>query len=165
MCEGYGFSVWYVPINYKELQYLYKIDHIPHITYQTNFETFNDAEQVYQLIDPTIKVNFCSKIIQFPQMYPTDPLLGCGFYVEKSQYLNPTFDPHLTTKYFVPKREFNQLTNQMEITNLNEIDEYLQWVNSFDIPSNVSCFKAISDNRNLDANIWEIKKKEIGLTN
>lgn len=160
MIEGYGFSVWYVPINYLELQQLYKIQHIPHITYQTNFETFNDAKQVYQKINPIINVEFSSKIIKFPQMYPTDPLLGCGFYVEKSQYLNPTFDPHLTTKYFVPKRELNKQTNQIEITNWNEIDEYLQWVNSFEIPTNVICFKAISDNRNLDANTWEIKKRE-----
>lgn len=160
MIEGYGFSVWYVPINYPELQQLYKIQHIPHITYQTNFETFNDAKQVYQKINPIINVEFSSKIIKFHQMYPNDPLLGCGFYVEKSQYLNPTFDPHLTTKYFVPKRELNKQTNQIEITNWNEIDEYLQWVNSFEISTNVICFKAISDNRNLDANTWEIKKRE-----
>lgn len=148
MIEGYGFSVWYVPINYKELQQLYKIQHIPHITYQSNFETFNDAEQVYQKIKYVINIEFSSKIIYFPQMYPTDPLLGCGFYIKKSQYLNPTFNPHLTTKYFIPKKELNQ----------TEIDKYLQLVNSFEIPKNIYCFKAISDNRILDANIWEIKK-------
>jgi hypothetical protein len=83
---------------------LYKIQYILHIIFQTNFETFNDAKQVYQKINPIINIEFSYKIIKFHQMYPTDPLLGYGFYVEKSQYLNPTFDPHLTIKYFVPKR-------------------------------------------------------------
>ena len=158
MIEGYGFSIWYIPINYKELQKIYNIQHIPHITYQSNFETFNDAEQVYQKINPIINVEFISKIIFFPQMYQNDPLLGCGFYVEKSQYLNPTFDPHLTTKYFIPNKELNKNIK-------TEIDKYLQSVNSFKIPKSITCFKAISDNRILDANNWKIIKYNLNESN
>lgn len=147
MVEGYGYSVWYIPQNYKQLQKTYGITHIPHITFQTNFETFDEALSIYHNINPIIKINFCSKIVLFPQMYSNDPLLGCGFYVEKNSKLNPEFDPHLTTKYFVKDD--------------NEINSYLDLVNSFDVPNEeIYCFKAISDNRNIDSTTWEIIKQE-----
>lgn len=145
MIKGYGFSIWYIPYNYQDFQNKYKIIHIPHVTYQTNFEDLDSAIEIYRNLPADIDIDFNSNIVLFPQMYSTDPLCACGFYVKKSQFLNQTFEPHLSTKYFDP-------------FDIIEINRYLLDMNQYDKPLNTKCFKAISDNQNLDWTTWDFKK-------
>ena len=143
MVKGYGYSVWYVPENFLELQTTYNITHIPHVTYQTNFDDFNSALKFYQQLPSNITIDFDTNVTLFPQMYSSDPLRACGFYITKSPYLNPSFNPHMSTKYFKPENE-------------REINEYLNQMEKYDKPFQINCFKAISDNRNLDASTWSL---------
>lgn len=98
--EGYGYSVWYVPTNYKELQTKYDIIHIPHVTLETNL-LLRDAYHIFHNACKKIKISFNSNFVTFPSMYKHDPMISKGWYVNvndiSKRKLNWT--PHMSLEY------------------------------------------------------------------
>lgn len=101
---GYGYSVWYVPQNYKKLQEIYNISHIPHITLETNL-SLRDAYHIYHNASKSIKVKFQDKYIKFPAFYDNDPLVSYGWYVDIIEMTRRKlkWTPHMTLRYISRK--------------------------------------------------------------
>jgi hypothetical protein len=97
---GYGYSVWYVPKNYKSLQHTYNIPHIPHITLETNL-CLRDAYHVYHNASKTIKIKFQDKYIKFPSFYEYDPMISYGWHVDVVSMTRRKLNwlPHMTLRY------------------------------------------------------------------
>lgn len=91
---GYGFSLWLVPHNWRDIKRIYSMNHIPHITVCTNMER----------IDPVIlstsifKVRDFSYLKKFPKMYKKDPLDASGFYC-KIDGIFTNHTPHMSVSY------------------------------------------------------------------
>lgn len=98
--NGYGYSVWYVPNNYKELQQRHNMVHIPHITLETNL-ILRDAFHIYRNAPRNIEVEYIPKLVKFPQCYEHDPLMGIGWYVDVPFMKNrkPWWKPHMSSVY------------------------------------------------------------------
>jgi len=92
---GYGYSLWLVPYNWKEIQKEFNIDFILHITISTNLPyiplgVINSGKRF-------IVKNFKKGEI-FPKMYEVDPLNGFGYPCE-IEGLYPLHTPHMTLFY------------------------------------------------------------------
>ena len=98
--EGYGYSVWYVPTNYKELQTKYDITHIPHVTLETNL-ILRDAYHIFHNACKKIRITIKGNLVKFPSMYKHDPMISNGWYVDvidiTKRKLNWT--PHMSVEY------------------------------------------------------------------
>lgn len=99
-CFGYGYSVWYVPNNYKEMQEQYGIAHLPHITLETNL-SLKDAYHIYHSACNKIIVKFRDGLVKFPSFYHHDPLVYYGWYVDVLQMAGRklNWSPHMTVQY------------------------------------------------------------------
>lgn len=97
---GYGYSVWYVPKNYKELQDAYKIQHIPHITLETNL-CLRDAYHIYHNASPDIVIKLQDKFVKFPSFYENDPMISYGWFVNIVRMTRRKLNwvPHMTLRY------------------------------------------------------------------
>lgn len=98
--EGYGYSVWYVPINYKELQTKYEITHIPHVTLETNL-MLRDAYHIFHNACKKIKITFKDNFVTFPSMYKHDPMISKGWYVNVNDITKRKLNwtPHMSVEY------------------------------------------------------------------
>lgn len=139
--NGYGYSVWFVPNNYKDIQEHYNITHIPHITLETNL-SLKDAFHIYHNnTNKKILVKFKENFVKFPSFYPHDPLMYFGWYVEvlrmSGRKLN--WSPHMSVRY-LPRTNTSQS------------------VGSFQPPpmGPVECFMTIADTRSGVPTEWHI---------
>lgn len=139
--SGYGYSVWFVPNNYKEIQDKYKISHIPHITLETNL-SLKDAYHIYHNACQTISVKVKPEFVKFPSFYHHDPMISYGWYVDiqhmTKRKLNWT--PHMTATY-VPR---TSKTNDANIITCQPPTEPLE------------CFATIADTRSGLPEEWSI---------
>jgi hypothetical protein len=92
--QGYGFSLWLVPANWREIKEQYGMNHIPHITVCTNMENIDSKI----LTDEIFMVKDFSNLKKFPKMYTNDPLIAMGFYC-KINDLWTNHTPHMTLIY------------------------------------------------------------------
>lgn len=147
MCAGYGYSIWYVPYDYKHIQDKYNMKHIPHITLEANL-SLRDAFHIYHhqnSVAGQITVKFDDpKFITFPSYYENDPLLYCGWrvHVIEMKHRKPKWCPHMSVIY-------KKRTDTM-IKDCSHMD--------VDPPQgNYSCFLAIADTRNANPANWHIR--------
>lgn len=100
--KGYGYSVWFVPKNYKELQERYNICHIPHITLDTNL-SLRDAFHIYHNACKKIVFKFNqTPVVKFPSLYNNnDPMIYYGWNVDIIQMTGRKLNwtPHMTLAY------------------------------------------------------------------
>jgi hypothetical protein len=128
---GYQFSVWYIPINYTEIQKLYNISHIPHITLDTNL-TFDNAVSVF--LDSRYEQHktfiVTSDLVMFPSLYEHNPLSAYGVWMRESDGCistkKPHWKPHMSFKYFN--------------CNTKESTDNLE---SISIGKNIKCYKTL----------------------
>jgi hypothetical protein len=73
--QGYGYSIWLIPINWREIKREYSLDFIPHITIQTNMPFIFSGLLTK---DSFFVDNFSSGEI-LPKSYPQDPLHAYGY--------------------------------------------------------------------------------------
>ena len=125
--QGYGYSLWLVPVNWKEIKEKYAMNHIPHITVCTNMEKIDSKI----LTDEIFIVNNFSNLKKFPKMYQNDPLNASGFYC-KIHGLRTTHTPHMTLAY----------DHNYNITHSP--------------PDSFSCLLFFADTRTLDYTKWEL---------
>lgn len=92
--QGYGYSLWLVPILSKQIQHMYSMKHIPHITVCTNLQYIDSSI----LSQETFIVDSFSQMCNFPKMYNQDPLNACGFYCN-IENIKTNHKPHMTVMY------------------------------------------------------------------
>lgn len=97
MGEGYGYSIWAVPVNSEQLREKYLMSHIPHVTLKTNME---HPPQVNPY-GPTCEIDFDSEFVLFPNIYGKNDLLrSSGFFCNVSGLKEPVWHaPHMTIWY------------------------------------------------------------------
>lgn len=125
--KGYGYSLWLVPLNWKNVAESYNMKHIPHITVQTNM---NYIDPIVLSNDTFTACDF-SNLKTFPKMYGNDPLNGSGFYC-KVKDLEINHQPHMTVMY-----------------SHNIVHDYVP-------PANLECKLYIADTQTLDASQWKL---------
>ena len=94
--QGYGYSVWAVPKNYKKIRSVYGMKHIPHITLSTNHIEPPEISD----FPKEVVVSFEDKnMYRIPSMYEYEPLnlSAAGFYCKVNGYNNPLL--HMTLFY------------------------------------------------------------------
>ena len=123
--QGYGYSLWLVPVNWKEIKEKYAMNHIPHITVCTNMEKIDSKI----LTDEIFIVKDFSNLKTFPKMYQNDPLNASGFYC-KINGLRTAHTPHMTIAY-----NYNY-----SITHTS--------------PDSLSCLLFFADTRSLNCEEW-----------
>ena len=132
--KGYGFSVWYVPNRWRELQLSHGIRHVPHVTFTTG-KSLIDAQRLVKTIPATAKVLLHGTSVEFPSMYEIDPLKAFGWYatlLEPRNLMIPL--PHMSIGYFVGE-------NLPEIEILPPTDVLI-------------CHKCVADTRSNDPTDW-----------
>lgn len=92
--QGYGYSIWLVPINWRHIQQEFSIDFIPHITIATNLNYI--PSNIFN--DKTYIVNNFQEGEVFPKTYEVDPLYGFGYYC-KIPGIYTIHKPHMTLYY------------------------------------------------------------------
>ena len=100
---GYGYSVWYVPYNYEQLQAKYNIAHIPHVTLETNL-SLRDAFHIYHNQKgacPDITIELDGSFVKFPSYYPNDPMQYYGWDARIVEMKRPKlkWKPHISVVY------------------------------------------------------------------
>lgn len=148
VCKGgYGYSVWYVPKNYKFLQDTYNISHIPHITLETNL-CLRDAYHVYHNASKTIKIKFQDKYIKFPSFYEYDPMVSYGWHVDVVSMTRRKLNwmPHMTLRY---EPRTNKLNTYQDKVILAE--------NHLPPTNQVDCDIVIADTRSGNPQEWHTK--------
>jgi hypothetical protein len=91
---GYGYSLWLVPQNWRDIKRIYSMKHIPHITVCTNM----DRTDPVILSISSFKVHTFSYLKKFPKMYKNDPLDASGFYC-KIEGICTNHTPHMSVSY------------------------------------------------------------------
>lgn len=110
MSDGYGYSVWYVPTNYKELKEHYNMKHIPHVTLETNL-LLRDAYHIYHNSCSKITAEFHPEYVHpFPSLYAHDPMVASGWYVRVLQMTGRKLNwtPHMSVSY-VPRGQHDNM--------------------------------------------------------
>ena len=135
--EGYGYSLWLVPLNYEHIRQLYGTIHIPHVTMFTNLKSTEMSSMISH--DEFILRNF-SNVVSFPSMYTHDPLSGNGFYCDVYDKYNKLVEldhkAHMTLFY----------NTKLSTT---------QW--SFTPPSeNIVCKLHMADTRSINPAKWTL---------
>lgn len=99
MIQGFGYSVWAVPVEYRKIKELYGMKHIPHVTISTNHpKPVNPMEygRKCMVVFPPRK-----SLIRLPKMYQHDPLedkVCAGFYCS-IPHIKEDIMTHLTMSY------------------------------------------------------------------
>lgn len=148
--QGYGYSVWYVPRNYKELQQKYNISHIPHITLETNL-SLRDAYHIYHNAIDNIVIEFQNKYVKFPSLYDHDPLISYGWYVDviKMTRRKLNWTPHLTLRY----------AERTTKNNSTYIDKAVLSENHIPPKGSIECDIIIADTRGVCPEEWHTRHK------
>ena len=126
--QGYHWSIWYVPENWKSFGW----DHVPHMTIETNIPVKPTTFEHVVKID---KVTFKPDIVKFKSSYKNNPLEGVGWYCEIPEGWKYTHKPHVTWKYECDVDP--TVTNPKEMNNL---------------------FLAVADTRSGDPTKWTFEK-------
>jgi len=142
--SGYGYSVWFVPINYKEIQDKCNIKHIPHITLETNL-SLKDAYHIYHNACQKISVKVKPEIVKFPSFYHHDPMISYGWYVD---ILNMTkrklnWTPHMTITYLPRSNKTTSMTDANILASHHPLGP-------------LECFATIADTRSGLPEEWSI---------
>jgi hypothetical protein len=99
--KGYGYSVWYVPDRWKDIQISHNIRHIPHVTVSTG-KSLRVAKRLVQTIPTAADIQLYGACVEFPSMYDINPLKAIGWY---ATFLEPCPlaipSPHMSAAYFV----------------------------------------------------------------
>lgn len=126
---GYGFSIWYVPYDWKEIKKKYKMAHIPHITYMTNMKQIPNIEY----LSSNIVANKFTAVEKFKPMYSSECLKGMGWYCKVP--LKTDHRTHMTLKYYLDEHDLIQPDQN---------------------PIELKCFCCIADTRSRDQSKWFI---------
>ena len=94
MVNGYGLSVWLVPLSHNIYRRVYKMKHIPHITISTNHETLPDISHLNKYYD----IFHFKGIQNIPRQYEVDPLYAVGFPCMING-LRTLHIPHMSVRY------------------------------------------------------------------
>lgn len=89
----YGYSLWIVPHNWKEIKDAYKMEHIPHVTVETNL-----TEPPRDVAPSRHEIRFEKPYALFPKMYENDPFTAYGFYCKVSGIKIKHY-AHMSTHY------------------------------------------------------------------
>jgi hypothetical protein len=146
--SGYGYSVWYVPTNYKELQTTYGITHVPHVTLETNL-LLKDAFHIHKHAIKNIVIEYCPKYVEFPQCYEHDPLIAFGWYVNVLELKGRKehWKPHMSIQYFQRKDK-----NIIKKT-----------IDALPPQGKFECFCVLADTRSINPFEWSIDKRYFNL--
>lgn len=98
--QGYGFSTWIVPDNWKSIQVRYSMKHIPHITVRTNL-----TEPSTDNVGKRLHIKFVKGCFTFPKQYEVDPLDAYGFYCTV-KHIEIDHIPHMSLFYNEPLRVY-----------------------------------------------------------
>lgn len=90
--QGYGYSLWLVPDEWRKLKLRYGMRHIPHVTVKTNMS------EVPNVVWGRYRVGGFSRAGHFPSQYAHDPLTAAGFWC-KSLDVPVRHRAHLTVAY------------------------------------------------------------------
>ena len=149
--KGYGYSVWYVPENFKELQDKYQISHIPHVTLETNL-CLRDAYHIYHNATQDIIIKFKNEYVKFPSFYDNDPMTSFGWYVDVIRMTRRklNWNPHMTLRY-LPRITNENNSSYKDKSYLSE---------NLSPPSNeIKCKVVIADTRSHLPIEWHAKYK------
>lgn len=141
--SGYGYSVWFVPNCYKEIQEHYNITHIPHITLETNL-SIKDAFHIYHNhASKKIIMKFKEDFVKFPSFYQHDPMMYYGWYVDILQMTGRkvNWSPHMTVCYIPRNRTNNVIVAPHQPPPMGPIE----------------CFMTIADTRSGVPSDWHIE--------
>ena len=131
--QGYGFSLWAVPPNHRDVKSTYNMKHMPHVTIETNME-FPWSVYAYQKCRVEFYKSHCARL---PQMYKQDPLKNCiGFFCEVKDIkpVNVRY-PHMTLFY--------EYDGESTLTSIPRPDDFEGTL-------------YIADTRSLDPSDWHI---------
>ena len=146
---GYGYSVWYVPENYIELQDIYNIPHIPHVTLETNL-CLRDAYHIYHNASKDIIIRLQDKYVKFPSFYEHDPMVSYGWFIDVVRMTRRKLNwvPHMTLRY-IPRTSKSNKNNYQDKPILSE---------NLSPPSNeIKCKLFIADTRSYMPIEWHTK--------
>jgi hypothetical protein len=132
--QGYGYSIWLVPSNWRNIKKDFSIDFLPHITVATNLPYISSKT----LSKESFLVNNFSVGKVFSKMYKYEPLYAFGYecYIED---LYTSHMPHMTLFY-----------------SPNEI-KYLDTFSKFKSPpQSLTCNLFVADTRSLNPSEWRI---------
>ena len=131
--NGYGFSIWLVPYNWRQLKKEFNLDFIPHITLSTNHYAIPDVPDLHN-----VKAFNFKKGEIFRKIYQNDPLEGYGYYCELSGvFTNHT--PHMTLFY------------GSKIS-----DENMDFYSLIKTPPDILyCFATLADTTSLNPSTWK----------
>jgi hypothetical protein len=93
---GYGWSLWYIPENWKEIAETYGFQHVPHVTLQSNL-TKEEAIALFEKSAKTATIRLESDLVVFPTMYEVDPLKAAGWYATG---IDTPHRPHMSVRYW-----------------------------------------------------------------
>jgi hypothetical protein len=141
--SGYGYSVWFVPKNYQDIQERYNIKHIPHITLDTNL-LLKDAYHIYHNACQEVVVKLKPDFVKFPSFYHHDPMVSYGWYVDIQQMTKRKLNwtPHMTVTY-VPRNKTNNAQEIKVLTYQSPLEP-------------IECFVTIADTRSGLPEDWNI---------
>ena len=94
--QGYQWSIWYVPENWKSFMREHDMVHVPHLTIETNIPVQPTSFKNIIKLD---KITFKSGIVKFKSQYRNDPLVANGWYCETPENWEYKHKPHVTWKY------------------------------------------------------------------
>jgi len=94
MVNGYGLSVWLVPLSQNVYRRVYKMKHIPHVTISTNHKTLPDISHLEKYYD----IEHFKNLQNIPRQYEVDPLYAVGFMCLIKGLRTPHI-PHMSVRY------------------------------------------------------------------
>ena len=99
MNNGYQYSIWCIPENWKEIKRKYAMSHIPHVTIETCLSQIECTSRLKQLNKEYV-ILFENNIYDFSNIRykQEEELPAFGFYC-KLVSLHLTHRPHMTIKY------------------------------------------------------------------
>lgn len=101
--QGYGFSIWIVPLDHQMFMKKYNMVHIPHITVSTNYTSVLQARETFNKLSSICSFSFHPGYHMFPSMYEYEVLRGSGFYCDVHS-IEISHKPHMTVFYNVDHR-------------------------------------------------------------
>ena len=119
---GYGWSIWYVPNNYREFKNKYDMNHIPHITAVTNLIERPMQESVSEWPSTLDYLTFTGELYKMPHIYDNDPLFGSAWNCETIPKLDVKHTLHLTHKYYTDKEyKLDKISKPITIFGLKRV--------------------------------------------
>lgn len=148
---SYGYSVWYVPTNWRDIKEKYNMTHIPHITLETNL-ILRDAYHIYHNACPKVLAKLKPDCVTFPQLYAHDPLQARGWYVDILQMNGRklSWTPHMSVTY-TPRN--------LQLCADIEMEPVMSHAVTIAPSETLECFVVIADTRSVHPEEWHIGHK------